>query len=277
MTTAPLGRLARRLPVLAGRSVLQLLVPAGLLLLWWRTSADSTSYLYPPAREVIESLREEWLADRFSSDILPSLRRFGEGFVLAAVIGVVAGTLIGMVPRLQRATQPVTELVRSIPPPLLFPFALVVFGIGDGSKVALIALGSVWPVLLNTVDGVRGVDPQVLDVARSFRIGRWREVTRVVLPAASPKIVAGLRIALSVALLLMVVSEMRGGTDGIGFRIRSAERTFDTAASYAGVIVIGAIGLVANLVFVVIEGRLMRWHRGARGRVDEIEGRGALA
>ena len=277
MTTAPLGRLARRLPVLAGRSVLQLLVPAGLLLLWWRTSADSTSYLYPPAREVIESLREEWLADRFSSDILPSLRRFGEGFVLAAVIGVVAGTLIGLVPRLQRATQPVTELVRSIPPPLLFPFALVVFGIGDGSKVALIALGSVWPVLLNTVDGVRGVDPQVLDVARSFRIGRWREVTRVVLPAASPKIVAGLRIALSVALLLMVVSEMRGGTDGIGFRIRSAERTFDTAASYAGVIVIGAIGLVANLVFVVIEGRLMRWHRGARGRVDEIEGRGALA
>ena len=277
MTTAPLGRLARRLPVLAGRSVLQLLVPAGLLLLWWRTSADSTSYLYPPAREVIESLREEWLADRFSSDILPSLRRFGEGFVLAAVIGVVAGTLIGLVPRLQRATQPVTELVRSIPPPLLFPFALVVFGIGDGSKVALIALGSVWPVLLNTVDGVRGVDPHVLDVARSFRIGRWREVTRVVLPAASPKIVAGLRIALSVALLLMVVSEMRGGTDGIGFRIRSAERTFDTAASYAGVIVIGAIGLVANLVFVVIEGRLMRWHRGARGRVDEIEGRGALA
>jgi len=277
MTTAPLGRLARRLPVLAGRSALQLLVPAGLLLLWWRTSADSTSYLYPPAREVIESLREEWLADRFSSDILPSLRRFGEGFVLAAVIGVVAGTLIGLVPRLQRATQPVTELVRSIPPPLLFPFALVVFGIGDGSKVALIALGSVWPVLLNTVDGVRGVDPHVLDVARSFRIGRWREVTRVVLPAASPKIVAGLRIALSVALLLMVVSEMRGGTDGIGFRIRSAERTFDTAASYAGVIVIGAIGLVANLVFVVIEGRLMRWHRGARGRVDEIEGRGALA
>ena len=277
MTTAPLGRLARRLPVLAGRSVLQLLVPAGLLLLWWRTSADSTSYLYPPAREVIESLREEWLADRFSSDILPSLRRFGEGFVLAAVIGVVAGTLIGLVPRLQRATQPVTELVRSIPPPLLFPFALVVFGIGDGSKVALIALGSVWPVLLNTVDGVRGVDPQVLDVARSFRIGRWRQVTHIVLPAASPKIMAGLRIALSVALLLMVVSEMRGGTDGIGFRIRSAERTFDTAASYAGVIVIGAIGLVANLVFVVIEGRLMRWHRGARGRVDEIEGRGALA
>jgi ABC-type nitrate/sulfonate/bicarbonate transport system permease component len=277
MTRARLGRLGRRLLVAAGRSGLQLLVPVALVVVWWRTSADSSSYLYPPASEVIESLREDWLSDSVSSDLVPSLRRFGLGYLVAASLGVVVGTLLGLAPRVRRATQPVTEMLRSIPAPLLFPFALVLFGIGDGSKVALIALGAVWPVLLNTVDGVRGVDPQVLDVARSFRIGRWRQVTRIVLPAASPKIMAGLRIALSVALLLMVVSEMRGGTDGIGFRIRAAERGFDTDASYAGVIVIGAVGLVANLLFVAVESWVMRWHRGARDLADGAPGRGALA
>ena len=129
-----------------------------------------------------------------------------------------------------------------------------------------------WPVLLNTVDGVRGVDPEVRDVARSFGIGRRLQVSRVILPAASPKIAAGLRVALSVALLLMIVSEMKGGTNGLGFQIRSAQRSFDTADAYAGVLVIGTVGIFLNLIFVTLERRVMRWHRGARG-VDETAGR----
>lgn len=262
MTPRRLGRLTLRL-------ALQVLVPLGLLLVWWWTSRASTSYLYPPLTEVTESLREDWLFAQVTSDLLPSLRRFAAGYVLAATAGVVGGTLIGLAPRLRRSTQPLTELVRSIPPPLFFPFALVVFGIGDESKMALIALGSVWPVLLNTVDGVRGVDPQLLDVARSFRFNRWTQVRRVILPAASPKVVAGLRIALSVALLLMVVSEMQGGTDGLGFQVRMAQRSFDTAGAYAGAIVIGLVGFVVNLIFLAVESRLMRWHRGARGLLEE--------
>lgn len=249
-----------------GRLALQVVVPLGLLATWWWTSRDSSSYLYPPLTEIVDSLREDWLFAQVTSDLLPSLRRFATGYVLAAVGGIVAGTLIGLAPRLHRATQPLTELVRSIPPPLLFPFTLVVFGVGDGSKVALIALGSWWPVLLNTIDGVRGVDPQILDVARTFRVNRWTQITRFVLPAASPKVVAGLRIALSVALLLMVVSEMQGGTDGLGFQVRSAQRRFDTAGTYAGVIVIGVLGFAMNLVFLAMERRVMGWHRGARGR-----------
>ena len=260
-----LHRAPRPLPL-----VLPLILPVGLVTLWWWTSRDSTSYAFPPLAEIVESLRDEWLGSRVGSDVWPSLRRFGIGFGIAAVAGIAAGTLIGSSPRLRRATQPVVELIRSIPSPLLFPIALVLFGIGDGSKVALIALGSVWPVLLNTVDGVRGVDPQVIDVARSFRLDLRTRVTRVVLPAASPRIAAGLRIGLAVALLLTVVSEMRGGTNGLGFRIRSDQRSFDTASSYAGVILIGFVGLVVNLAFVVAERRVMRWHRGARGLLDDV-------
>jgi ABC-type nitrate/sulfonate/bicarbonate transport system permease component len=263
--TAPGRRSRRRL----GRLAVQAIVPVGLVVTWWWTSRGSTSYLYPPLGEVLGSLRDDWIPGRVRSDLLPSLGRFAAGYLVAAVAGMAAGTAIGLLPWLRRGTLPLTEFVRSIPSPLLFPFALVVFGIGDDSKVALIAVGSVWPVLLNTVDGVRGIDPEILDVARAFRM-RWRmRITRIVLPAASPKIVAGLRIALSVALLLMVVSEMRGGTNGLGFQVRYAERTFDTADAYAGVILIGAVGLVVNLLFIAAEGRLMRWHRGARGMLEE--------
>jgi ABC-type nitrate/sulfonate/bicarbonate transport system permease component len=252
----------------SGRLVLKLVLPVGLVALWWWTSRDSTSYLNPPLSDVVGSLGDDWFG-RVGSDLVPSLRRFALGFLLAAAIGVAGGTMLGLAPRLRRACQPVTEFVRSVPPPLLFPFALVVFGLGDESKVALIVLGSMWPVLLNTADGVRGVDPEVVDVARSFGLSRPMQVTQVILPAASPKIVAGLRIALSVALLLMVVSEMRAGTNGLGYQIRAAQRSFDTAETYAGVIVIGVVGLLANLAFLTVESRLMRWHRGVRDLPDE--------
>jgi ABC-type nitrate/sulfonate/bicarbonate transport system permease component len=251
-----------------GRLAVQLVVPVGLVVLWWRTSANSDSYLYPPLTEVLGAFRDDWLFARFESDLVPSLGRFALGYLLAVALGLTVGTLLGLVPALRRSVQPLTELVRSVPPTLLFPLAIVTFGVGDDARVALITLGSLWPVLLNTVDGIRGVDPQVLEVARSFRIDRRMQVTRVILPAASPKIVAGMRIALSVALLLMVVSEMRGGTNGLGFQIRSAERSFDIASAYAAVIVIGIVGLVANLLFVVVERQLMRWHRGARGQLE---------
>jgi len=252
----------------AGRLVLQLVVPVALVVIWWRTSSGSTSFFYPPLSEVIDSLREDWLFAQIPTDLVPSLGRFSAGYLLAAAAGVGLGTLIGLSPRLRLATQPVTEFLRAIPPPLLLPFAIVTFGLGNDSKILVIALGSMWPVLLNTIDGVRGVDPQLLDVARSFQLGWRMRIARILLPAASPKITVGLRTALSVALILMIISEMQGSTNGLGFRVLKAQRSFDTAGTYAGVIVIGVVGLVVNLGFLAVESRVMRWHRGARGLLE---------
>jgi ABC-type nitrate/sulfonate/bicarbonate transport system permease component len=218
--------------------------------------------------DVLTSLREDWLAERIGTDVVPSFGRFAAGYVLAVVVGIGLGVLIGSSPSLRRATQPVTEFVRAIPPPLLLPLAIVTIGIGNDSKIAVIALGALWPVLLNTVDGVRSVDGELLDAARAFRLGRRHRVTHVVLPSAGPKIAVGMRTALAVALILMVISEMQGSTNGLGFRVLDAQRNFDSAGTYAGVLVIGVIGLLVNVAFLAGERRALRWHRGARGLLD---------
>ena len=256
-----------------GRVALQLVVPVALVALWWWTSAGSTSVFYPPLSRIVRSLEDDWLFEQVRSDLVPSLTRFTLGYLGAVVVGIGVGTLIGLAPRVRRASLPVVEFLRSIPPPLMIPFVLVVFGIGDGSKVVLIVLGAVWPVLLSTIDGVRGVDPLQLDMARGFGLRRRDRITRVVLPAASPKIVAGMRTALSIGLILMIISEMVASTNGLGFRVLNAQRTFDSAGTYAGVIVIGVVGLVVNLGFVAAEARIMRWHRGSRGLLDEAAAR----
>jgi len=126
-------------------------------------------------------------------------------------------------------------------------------------------LGSVWPVLLNTVDGIRGVDPESIDMARSFGLSRWQRVGRVMLPAASPQIMVGLRTALSIAIILMVISEMQASSNGLGYKVLEAQRSFDVAGMFAGIIVIGVVGVLLNVLFVAGERRLMAWHHGARG------------
>ena len=251
------------------RVVLQLALPILLVWIWWVTSADSTSYFYPPLSRVLDKLQEDWMFDQVPTDLVPSLTRFTAGYFIAVVAGIAVGTALGLMPRARAAAQPVTEFLRAIPPPLLLPFAIVTFGVSNTSKVAVIALGSVWVILLNTIDGVRSVDPQLLDTAAAFRVPRRQQIIRIVLPAASPQIAVGMRTGLAVGLIMMIISEMQGSTNGLGYRVLAAQRSFDTAGMFAGIIVIGLVGLVVNLGFLVAEHRIMRWYRGARGLLDE--------
>jgi ABC-type nitrate/sulfonate/bicarbonate transport system permease component len=245
-----------------GRLLLQAVLPIALLVLWWVTSAGSDSLYYPPLSEVVEALDEQWVFEQVGTDLMPSLGRFAAGYLLAGVVGIAAGVGLGLTPWLRRGTQAVTEFLRALPPPLLLPFAIVTLGTTNTAKVFVIALGSVWPVLLNTVDGVRGVDHEKLEMARSFRLSPAQRVGWVMLPAASPRIVAGLRIALSVALILMVISEMQGSSNGLGYRVLDAQRSFDTAGMFAGIVVIGLVGVILNTVFLAAEHRALRWHQG---------------
>jgi ABC-type nitrate/sulfonate/bicarbonate transport system permease component len=247
------------------RLVLSIAVPIGLVTLWWHTSANSTSLYYPPLREVLEALQDDWMWDRVGTDLVPSMGRLSAGYTLAVIVGVGAGLALGLWPQLRRATQAFTEFLRALPPPLLVPFAMVTIGTGNNSKIFVIALGSVWPVLLNTTDGVRGVDAEALDMARSFGLSRRQQVRRIVIPAASPRIFVGMRTAQSIAIILMVISEMRASTNGLGFRVLDAQRSFDNAGMFAGIIVLGVVGVVLNAAFVTVERRTMRWYQGSKG------------
>lgn len=241
------------------RILVALWLPALLTAGWWILSADSDSIYFPPLSEIVVRLREQWFFAEFSSDLLPSLRTMLVGFLIAVVSGVVAGTLLGLVPLLNRACLPIISFLRSIPPVMLLPPAVILFGFGDGMRVGVVAFGAIWPTLLNTVDAVRDFDPNFRDVLRSYRVPRFTQVLRVVLPNAMPQILSGVSTSLQFSLIMLVVSESVAATHGIGFKVLEAQRGFDSLGTWAGTILLGVVGILLGLLFELFRHRAIRW------------------
>jgi ABC-type nitrate/sulfonate/bicarbonate transport system permease component len=243
-------------------------VPAVVVVLWWVTSANSTSLYFPPLSKIIRSFGSIWLSSRFASDAVPSLEHLALGFLAATAVGVLVGFVLGSVPALSEALMPALEALRAVPTLALVPAAVLVLGIGAGTQVAVIASAAVWPILLNTADGVRGVDPAVRDLARSYQIRLGDRMIRLVLRAASPQIVAGMRTALSIAVVMIVFSEMVGSTDGIGYQLLESQRGFDVSGMWAAMILLGALGYLLNIAFRGFERIALNWHHGMRRTHD---------
>jgi ABC-type nitrate/sulfonate/bicarbonate transport system permease component len=239
-------------------------VPLLALVLWGLLSAGSDTYYFPPLTDILSTFADTWLFERVGSDVVPSLERMGLGFAIAVVIAVTAGLLLGMSRRARIAAAPIVEFLRAIPPPALLPFAILVIGVGSSMKVFIIAFVCIWPILLNTIDGVRGIDPTLDDTTRVYGISSRDRIWRVMLPAATPQIFAGMRTSLSLALILMVISEMVASTNGIGYFVLQSQRTFAIPEMWSGILLLGILGYVLNGGFTLIERRLLRWHRGAR-------------
>ncbi|GAA3739434.1 ABC transporter permease [Plantactinospora mayteni] len=248
------------------RTGLRLLVPGLLVLLWWTTSAGSTSPFYPPLREVLAAFQESWLFARLGSDLVPSVTRLLAGLLIATVVGIAVGAALGRSRLLARALNPAVQFCRSVPGTALIPISVVLFGIGDGSKILVIAFVCVFPVLLNTVDAVRGVDPQLEDVARSYRLTPVQRLAFVLLPAAAPQIFAGIRTALGIAFIMMVVTELYAATNGVGFVTLSARNSFDVPQMWAGTVLLGLLGVALSALFLVLQRRVLRWHIGMTER-----------
>jgi ABC-type nitrate/sulfonate/bicarbonate transport system permease component len=242
----------------------EIAVPIALVALIWAYTESTDTFYYPPLGDVFEKFKDTWLFERFGSDVWPSLRRIAFGYAIAVIVGVAAGAALGSSRTLRRATGPIVEFLRSIPPPALIPFAIVVIGVGDDMKVFIIAFVCLWPVLLNTMDGIGGIDHTLLDTARVYQISARDRILRVMLPAAAPQIFAGLRTSLSLSLILMVISEMVASTNGIGYFVLQSQRTFAIPEMWAGIVLLGILGYVLNLIFLLVERRVLRWHRGAR-------------
>ncbi|MFJ5261791.1 ABC transporter permease [Streptomyces sp. NPDC088387] len=239
-------------------------LPALLLAVWWIASDGSTDPFWPPLRTILETFPSVWTGERLRADLLPSLLRLAAGYTLAGVAGIGLGLLIGSHRGVRAFCEPVLEFLRAVPPPVLVPVITLFAGIGDSMKILVIASGCVWPVLLNTVEGVRAVDSVMLETARSYHVRGAGRLCHVVLRSASPQIVAGLRQALSVAIILMVISEMFAADNGIGFTVVQFQRSFAIPDMWTGILLLGLLGFLLSLAFQFAERRVLGWYHGLR-------------
>jgi ABC-type nitrate/sulfonate/bicarbonate transport system permease component len=246
------------------RVALALGLPVALFVGWWFASAGSTDFYQPPLSRILGVFPETWFGPRLVDDVVPSLARFAVGYAVALVAGVAVGVLVGSTRWVRLLVEPVLEFLRAVPPPVLVPIFILVAGIDDTMKVLVIISGCVWPVLLNTVEGVRAADEVLADTCRSYRITGALRLRTFILRAASPQIVTGARQALSIGLILMVISELFAASSGLGFTVVQFQRGFQIPQMWSGVLVLGLIGFGLWLLFRLVERRVLLWYHGVR-------------
>ena len=240
-----------------------------LLLLFWELSARATPKLevyFPPVSRILGALGQALTVGSITGHALVTLARFAEGFLLAAVLAVLSGVVLGYFRFLNSLLATLIELLRPMPSVAIIPVAILLLGIGDGMIVSVTVYASLWPILINTIDGVRNIDPTLIDTGRTFGLSRWRILWQIILPGASPYIVTGLRIGLSIALILVTTAEMIAGSKGLGFFILDEERAMNSANMYSGIVVVALLGYALNRLFLLLESRAMKWRHGMMAR-----------
>jgi len=242
-------------------------LPVILVVLWGIWATVAPAQFFPSPVELIEAFVETWIGPAFFTDVLPSLARLGIGILVSIAVGIAAGTLIGLNRWLRDLLEPMLEFFRAVPPPVLLPIVVVLMGPTDAMKVVVIVVGSVWPILLNTIEGVRSTDSVMTETARSFAVSRSERLRFLVLPAASPRIMAGVRQSLSIALILMVISELGYSSSGLGFQIVYFQRNYLIAEMWSGILLLGLIGVLLAAIFGFVERRVLRWYHG----IKEVE------
>jgi ABC-type nitrate/sulfonate/bicarbonate transport system permease component len=263
--TAALRR-ARRLLATAA---LSLWVPVVLVALWWKLSEHSHSVFFPPLRTIWHRFKHLWLFKDAHAEMLPSVEHLVIGLAIATVIGLSLGLLLHSFGALETILAPLIHFFRALPAPALVPGLIALLGIGAKMSTTVIVVGCVWPILLNTMDGLAASDRVYEETAQVYRLSRIRTLLTVQLPSASPQIFAGLRSALQAGIVLMVISDMLGATSGIGYFILNAQQTYSIPDMWTGMIALGVVGTLLNVALVVGERRALRWHFGAIGADTE--------
>ncbi|WP_342050790.1 MULTISPECIES: ABC transporter permease [unclassified Cupriavidus] len=247
-----------------GDRALGLLGIVGFLALWElvpRLGIVSEAYLSPPS-QIIVTIWQLIGSGELWKHLAASLQRSLWGLLTAIGLGVTLGLLMGWFKRFEAIVDPILQLFRQTSAFALFPVFILFLGIGETSKVAIIFWASFWPVLLSTISGVRQVDRLLIDSARSMGASQWFVFTKVVLPAASPSIFTGIRLAGTYCITALVAAEMIGAHSGLGFLTLNSQEVFQIPTMYAGILLLALLGLALNYVLALIERRLTRWRRG---------------
>lgn len=239
-------------------------LPVILILWWWVATLGSTSFFVPTPSVLVQTFIDTWFGERLLTDVLPSIMRLVIGVLAAIILGIGLGLAVGLNRTLRAVTEPVFEFFRALPPPVLIPVLMLLVGINDAMKIAVIITGCIWPVLLNTIEGVRSIDPVQNETSRSYGISGFNRIRYQILPSATPTIMAGVRQALSIGLILMVISEMFASSSGLGFTIVQFQRSFAVPEMWSGIVVLGLIGVILSFIFQAVQRRVLRWYHGLK-------------
>ncbi|MGH3249243.1 MAG: ABC transporter permease [Trebonia sp.] len=240
--------------------------------LW--TSAANSSF-FPPPSKIVVRMYDLWfsgpvahvfLTTDATGNILPSLGRVFGGLLIATAIGVPLGIALGRSPAVTAYLNPLLQLARALPVVTMAPVFIVLFKIGTQMEVATIVFGTIWPILMNTIDGAASVDPVQVETARAFRMTRWQKLVWLTIPSALPRAFAGFRLSLSLSLILMVFAELVGSTDGIGYEMSNATNSFDMTLLWSTIVLLGILGYLLNELLAGTERLVLSWHTPHRER-----------
>ena len=241
---------------------------------WQLWASAQRSSFFPPPSAIATRMHHLWfsgpaarlfLTPDATGNILPSLGRVLAGLAIATAVGLPLGIGLGRSPVVTSYLNPLLQFARALPVVTMAPVFIVLFKIGTQMEVATIAFGTVWPILLNTIDGAATVDPVQLETGRAFRLSPWQRLVWVIIPAALPKAFAGFRLSLSLSLILMVFAELVGSSNGIGYEMSNATNAFDMTFLWSTIVLLGILGYLLNALLGVAERLVLGWHMD-RGR-----------
>lgn len=243
------------------RLLLSVSFPLALLALWqWATTARLLSPAFFPAPlRTLDALWTSIVTGALWVPFLATSIRMAEGWLLASLLGIALGALVGLSATARDYVEPTLNFLRPFPASAIIPAAILLLGLTDGMVIAVIAFGAVWPVLLSTMHGFATVEPRLREVGESLQLSALQYLGKIAIPAALPDIFTGMRVSLAIALILAVVVEMQAGQPGLGQNILLAQRMFRSPELYAGILVLGVFGFATNRLLLMAERRLLRW------------------
>ncbi|MHA7966943.1 ABC transporter permease [Paenibacillus sp. CAU 1782] len=243
------------------------IIPAAVLIFWqWASLTGAADpKLFPAPSSIFDDFYSMLLSGELYFHIRVSLMRAALGFLLGGSLGLIVGITVGMSVRAEELIDPSVQMLRTVPLLSITPLFILWFGFGELSKVLLIAMGSFFPLYVNTFLGVRNVDKKLFEVARVLEFSRIKQITRLMLPSALPNVLLGLRLSLSIAWLCLVVAELMGADSGVGYLIQDARSYVRTGAVFVGIFIFAFVGKLADSLVRLLERKLLRWQDNYRG------------
>jgi NitT/TauT family transport system permease protein len=241
--------------------LINIISPIGLLVLWELASLAGflDARFFPSPSKILQSLVALSSSGELWANVGASLQRLFWGFLLGGVPALVLGISMGLSPLLRAIVDPLVSATYPIPKSAIMPLLLLIFGLGEGSKVVMVAIGVFYPVLINSMAGVMEINKIYLDVGQNFRASRWNMFRTIALPGALPLIMSGVKLGVGMGLILIAIAEMIGAKSGLGYMIWNAWEILSVEVMYAGLISIAVLGFLLSLLLNELERVLVPW------------------